>query len=1060
MRTRHSEIMRTTQSGIALIAVLAILTVLALLAASFTIFMTIETKSGTMSMAKVQADLLAQSAFEHALGQLNQDVTEQPAWDNYSEPWSAGFKPGRGIPGDAVSMYGAPEAENADAQWIYVKRGDDTLIGRYAVLIEDEAGKINANVAASLSAATQNEGVGTFEILLTDGGERGLPLSKAFGNSILSYRYGRDRAPGQVRADDNNTIVLYGSDQIDNNANGTTDENGEGIDEQIEYNASRPAWDDRSFSSITELLTTCAKERPLSLNAQAALRKYATVYSRGDDKYYDERDGVLRKQININVGSREQVRRLIRRANAESRFEPTTARMLGLVANIIDYRDENHVLTTVGNEYGVEAINFNEIMANDGSYSMEADTSDYGSWWHRYNGVHRYGLWYNYPGNAMYGFNLKSVSAQGGGGACLVLGKPERFGSSARVQLASEPGRVVHRTLWADFKKIRNVMGGFPVNLFRNGELVLTDRQNVTRGRYPILGNDRQSITVATDDSDSMKKYAELVGAATNTYLYARLDTHWNGSSAAWCVYPETADQWSFPVQTDPKIKPPDDLYYYTFVGEQNFVGTLSDNQPWQGFYPYMDLDGDQNSYKESKMVELTRENLKGSEMKLPEGADRTYMKRYPYNNGEAIRARGGYVHMLVSTAKKCGYVGGRGATSDAEAYCNKNTFDVVYIMRPDIIELINISDRDISLRNWRVVINTGAYADQVAQIDSASHYSRAQGGRYDDPNPVIKPNGYFYLTNKRDIFDYEYGSKQDGEWGSDANETFPCFELPDHLWGVRYKITRVASNRLYVEGASWRDNQMKFEMQEIHSTRKQAGRNGVTGVRKSVYSSGKNWLEAQPGIYWPADGVEAGDDVLIVGMPRQGGFLSMTLKNEYAQIAARTIEYGSVEPQELNYSTEKYDPTHYTWVKSSQPTFGGKTELARNTSDKQMTATKAFVKNCPFSSVGEIRKVRKASDWENIGMTKKGTRSTQHLKALAKYFTTSGMRLDAEEEGAHLSGWNPAFGKVAIGGKGQFRAEDVSWEPDIWAGMKVRITGGSRNGEEYVVGRNTENAV
>ena len=149
--------------------------------------------------------------------------------------------------------------------------------------------------------------------------------------------------------------------------------------------------------------------------------------------------------------------------------------------------------------------------------------------------------------------------------------------------------------------------------------------------------------------------------------------------------------------------------------------------------------------------------------------------------------------------------------------------------------------------------------------------------------------------------------------------------------------------------------------------------------------------------------------------MPREGGFLSMTLKNQYDQITARTTAYGSTKINEINYSTEKLDPTHYTWIKSRRPTFGGTERKARNHSMPRGNIIKPHVKDNRFASVGEIQDVRKADDWENIGMEKKGHPNTKVLKAIAKYFTTSGIRLDPEEDGAHISGWQPAFGKAKL---------------------------------------------
>ena len=388
-----------------------------------------------------------------------------------------------------------------------------------------------------------------------------------------------------------------------------------------------------------------------------------------------------------------------------------------------------------------------------------------------------------------------------------------------------------------------------------------------------------------------------------------------------------------------------------------------------------------------------------------------------------------------------------------------KQTFDVVYIMRPDILELINISDRPVSLKNWRVVINTGSYADQLALIERATLYSTQRRGLYDDPNPTIPPNGYFYLTNKRAIFDYEFGGRRDGIWGDSADEGYGCYELPDNLWGVRYKITNVRGNTIRVQNARWSANQMQYEMVEFHGQRADPGRNGPTGIRKSVRVSGRDSLSFGQ-VNLQVDGIRVGDTAMIVGMPRQGGFLSMTIKNEYGQIAARTIEYGSTERDEINYSTEKYDPTHYTWVKSRVPTFGGTERRAKNHSFPTGQVIPVHIKNNRFASVGEIQLVRKSEDWENIGMEKRGQPSTRTLKSIARYFTVSGVRLDPEEPGAHVTGWRPAFGTVRFTRENGLVGDGVNWQPGIWNGQTLRVMSGPVRGDSFAIARSTGNGV
>ncbi|RLD10342.1 MAG: hypothetical protein DRI44_06300 [Chlamydiae bacterium] len=866
----------------------------------------------------------------------------------------------------------------------------------------------------------------------------------------------------------------FQSDEIDNDGDGLIDEVDEGIDEPQEYNPLSPQWDDKAFSSIHELTDTLLGNNKNKLKYYRYLRKYATTETHGRDIYWDERDKTWKNQVNLNTATKKQVHKIIKRANEISHFEPSSKNLRSLSANIIDYHDENNVLSTLGSDYGVEAVCFNEVMANDGSYSLEAEGFQPITGFDKYNYVHRLGIWYNVEDTSWkYGWPIKKVGQSGGQSASVMTnGITARVPHTTTVELKSDMVRVMHNFKYRDFKKVVNSMGGIPNDLWKNAWLKVYQGKNTHPEYiyYPITGNNGNVLTVGYDDN-STYSYRSLTNAWRNKYNSTRIDNLWRPGWAAWSVFPEVSDYWFFPTQYDSAIKPRDNLYYYIYIGEQNFRGNIGNqnnfpfknvnNTPWKGYNRFMDVDGDPQSGSESEMISIDKNDLKGTTMEIPQGKDKLDMLRWAYKDGKPIRSKNGFLTVGLTTGKKTGYVGGMKKTSDKTAFSNKNAFDVTYIMRPDIIELINISDKPISLRNWKVIINTGSYADQVGLIENATHYSSARHGFYDDPNPSIPPNGYFYLTNNRQVFDTEYGTPKDSSWGTSAQEKYPCFELPDVLWGVRYEITAVKNNnKLVLKDAQWKKNQMKYEMVEIQSPRSYPDRNGPTGIRKSVYGSGRNWVEAQSFINWNIDGVKPGDSVLIVGMPREGGFLSMTLKNEYNQIVARTVEYGSTEPSEMDFSTEKYDPTHYTWVKSAKPTFGGTEAKAHNHSFPRGKMVKPHIKNNPFSTIGEIQLVRKSEDWENIGTKSKGKAGTRALKAIAKFFTTAGVRLDPEEKDVHTIGWKPAFSTITAHKGNRITCANAKWEPGIWKDQTLRMNSGNCKGQKFPVISSTENSI
>jgi hypothetical protein len=730
-------------------------------------------------------------------------------------------------------------------------------------------------------------------------------------------------------------------------------------------------------------------------------------------------------------------------------------------------------------------------MANEGSYSVEPEWND-----PRYDGVdehkhvHRFGWWYHISGiwyqpyykNAQYSWKIKSVS-HAGGGSSLQNGKMERSPSGAKVKLSDDITREppTNKGAYRRFKKILKDLGGWPPGLWKNGWLVVSRTGKIeanpyTGIRYPIIGNTRDTLHVGCDPN-GLNTYELLAGIAGQNSLsnVVWIDNLWRHGATVKCLFPEMSEYFVLPVHTFIDIKPPENLYYYVYTSEQAFLGKMGwgydyplqgKSIPWKGYNRFLDTDGDPLRTSKQEIEHLTRDMLKGSTLEFPADEDKIDMLRFAYKGGEPIRARDNMIHVILSTPDDCGYAGGVNAVSDQEAYNKKTVATTFYMMRPDVVELVNISDRPISLRNWRVVINTGSYADRLGMIDSAVSFSPKLRRRHEDPNPIIPPGGYFYLTNKRAIFDYEYGSQKDGVWGNTAEEQAPVYEMLDAVWGVRYEVTKVSTWRLHVKGANWRDDQMRYEIGEIYTTRRPNNRNIPTGVRRVITGNGKDYLETSyESSSWVDGGprkdiVVPGDQVLILGMPREGGFLSMTLKNEYDQITARTIEYGSTEPDELCYSTEKLDPTHYTWVKSSMPTMGGTPEKAKNHTFTRAAAIPPHVKNNRYSSIGEIQKVRKAEDWENIGMVRAGKPSTRTLKSLSKYFTVAGVKLEAEEEGAHLSGWRSGRGTVQQGDVSQCTAHDVSWEPGIWRGQKLRVMTGRQKGETYVISDNTPESI
>ena len=1007
----RSHATRLRPRGVAIVTVLAILTVMALLAMCFTVLLVIEMEASRSSQGRVQSDMMAQSGFQHAMSLLRQDTIEQPGWD------------------DLAAERNASTGDGGNRHWRVVRGQNGEALGRYSFEIEDELGKININAAAACSTNEQNQGVGTFELLLTDGHGRGLPISTDMARRSVLYRYGRDGKPGHAGVDDNLTESRYQCDEIDNNANGIVDEPGEGIDEPEEYSPATPRGDDRVFMSVSEMLDTCGSGTRMDDQSRIAIKRLATVDSHSRDMFWDDRIGKWQNRVNINVADKYQIMDVLARANTDGQFEPATRDMQQLGANILDYRDENHVLTTIGSEYGVEAVCFNEVLANDGSFTVRAD-----------NGVvNRFGTWYG-----AYAWRVTSANL-GPGGSAVIDGVRVMRPSSAIVFLSDDPVDAVPSS-YSDFKKARRDMHGWLPDMWKNATLVTADGTEL-----PILGNTKSYLTAGLSKAEDMG----LLLSGSNVRVTIR--TRWVGCGGGLlCLYPHVTDCWIFPTAYREGYNPPKNLYYAAYVAEDNLPGTVtgSSTTPYKGFNAMLDVDGDPHKDSETRMLEVTSADFVDSTFQLPDHMTRAWLLRTPYLSGKPVRAKNGFIPITVTSCSGCGYDGGSGHVSELNAYRHKNIFQNAHFMRPDILELFNVSDKPISLRNWRVVINTGSYADQVGVIHSAAEYSTVFNAAYDNPSPVIEAHGYFYLTNYRTVFDLDYGVTPDGIWGSAPGERYPCYELFQTLWGVRYKVIKITNgNIIECENADWRPDQMKHEMTEWHLRSPRADQNAPFGLMSVIYGNTRNSLAMMPGVNIVS--LKPGDDVLIVGLPREGGFVSFTLKNEYGQVAARTLEYGTVKESQLGYSTQKHDPTHYNWIASPNPSIGGTEEKARNKLDIKTSTAKPHIKNNDYASPAEMQNVRRAKDWENLGGRDMAV-TRRALQALCPYVTVSGIRLDAAEEGAHHAGWKPAFGTVGLATHATLVAKDASWPPGLWRDQKLRMLSGPCAGKLYAVSNST----
>lgn len=708
------------------------------------------------------------------------------------------------------------------------------------------------------------------------------------------------------------------------------------------------------------------------------------------------------------------------------------------------------MLTTISSEYGVEAVCFNEILANEGSKIRRPyDVHNYLTGDRADTRVHNIAYIYGdveYREDT-YGRDLQSTNIvererffrDGEVAFPILTNRTESDVQGVKVMLRDYPLIAEgYYNAFTDFRSLLQSRGGgytsgvrinWPENIWANCYMAVFDKRPATNAdRFP-----RKVFSIRRSTTDNVL-YLDAKGVSAEDleklknggYLYAQL-RGWVWDKALYAELPSVST-WLVCQGLDPQ------KYYRVFIHETNLETPTDDKVGGHQYSKYLDVDG---TLARSSRQECRR-------------------LRYRYDDGTAKRPdQRGCMDIYLTSTSECQPLA-------------RNRVNAIYFARPDIIELINISDRPISIRNWSLVANTGSLAYELGAIDKAIGYSREFGGRTADPNPVIRPGEYFYLCNNAEIFDFEHGSPRNGSWGSSLNEAMPLYEIDDDTWGVRFQIRSVSESRgannqwisrVTCGNESWKRDQFLNEVAEFQTTRASTSRSvSPDGVRYQINGGNtRNTLIFDTFKLKEYSDIQPGDYVMIVGMPRVGGFLSLTLKNEYGQIASRVLEYGNPgadatrNPDRwIGWSAEKLDPTHESWTLTSKPTIGGSVARARNHTLPSGKYAAPHVKNGPFASIGEIQQVRTGKDWENVGGGKAG--STTILRGTADYFDTAALRLDASAEGAHVAGWHPAFGECSQSDRRNLVDNAANWENAIWNNQSLAILSGDCRGEVFPV--------
>ncbi|MCM8772287.1 MAG: hypothetical protein NC922_04330 [Candidatus Omnitrophica bacterium] len=321
--------------GDIIILVILILLLIFLFTSTMLILFNFWTKSTSKIIFGKEAKNFSKIGIENAIWEIDKDDQE---YDCFLDNWRKNFE------GEEIDLN--DDGKN-DSKWIYIKGRKGNIIGRYAVLVEDECGKININANGNLNL-TFNEGHTCFEINIFE-----KILGKALYSDIVNFRYGEDKKPGKAGLDDNENNFLFILDGIDNNGDKFIDEPNEGIDEDAEFFHLYPKGDDRPYFSPFEIKMV----KGLGEKNYNKIKNFITTFSYDRDLNKYEKN-----RIDLNTADFDTLYEFFKNKGYSE------IQSIQISLNIIDFRDKDSIpsVKKIDNKYltGIEEVPFlNEIDA-------------------------------------------------------------------------------------------------------------------------------------------------------------------------------------------------------------------------------------------------------------------------------------------------------------------------------------------------------------------------------------------------------------------------------------------------------------------------------------------------------------------------------------------------------------------------------------------------------------------------------------------------------------------------------------------------------------------------
>lgn len=157
------------KNGISVALTLMILLILFIFTATLLSIFRFWEKTSYKIFAGKAAYRLARIGVDSAIWELDNDSRE---YDAFTDTWRTSFE------GDEVDLNddGVP-----DARWFYIKDSNGNITGRYAVLVEDESGKVNINYAGGSDMWLPTHTVSDIDIFSD-------VIGKRKAQNIISYR--------------------------------------------------------------------------------------------------------------------------------------------------------------------------------------------------------------------------------------------------------------------------------------------------------------------------------------------------------------------------------------------------------------------------------------------------------------------------------------------------------------------------------------------------------------------------------------------------------------------------------------------------------------------------------------------------------------------------------------------------------------------------------------------------------------------------------------------------------------------------------------------------------